>query len=95
MVAPAVRVVADTKSIGTKVNGIYAPLPEFTITVVTRANANTARSWLAMPNMGQIVPMDPVATNMPQLTVMMKVDKIDPGSQSVFPNLGWMYPNIS
>src|SRR5262249_31315650 len=48
------------KSIGTNVTQAYFTLPMFKIRLVPTHRATAASSWLAIPNIGQIVDMLPV-----------------------------------
>ena len=57
---PAERVTAATKHIGKNVTHRYFALPELTMKVVPIESAQVARSWFAMPNIGQIVETEPV-----------------------------------
>jgi len=45
--------------------------------------------------MGQIVSMDPVATNPPHEAVTKKLDKIAPGNQFVLPQVALNLPTVS
>jgi len=72
---PAVSVVVATKAIGMKVTHAYRNYPEFLIALVPTARATTASSWLAVPNMGQIVVMSPVQRRYPQATTISPVDR--------------------
>src|SRR5437764_6939178 len=80
---PAVIVVVMTHAIGASVTQAYLAFPLLIKSVVTRHRAITASSWLAMPNMGQIVSIDPVQIRAPQPPVTRAVESIAPGSQSV------------
>src|SRR5262249_32241875 len=62
----AVRVVAMTQSIGSTVTQAYFARPLRTSQVVTSVRAITASNWLAIPNMGQMVLIDPVQISPPQ-----------------------------
>jgi hypothetical protein len=57
---PAVTVVIPTKSIGRMVTQAYFTLPLFIMKEVPTASASVASSWLAVPNIGQIVATLPV-----------------------------------
>ena len=46
-----------------------------------------------MPNIGQMVPIEPVATSRPQPAVTTAVARTAPGSQSVCSNCGWTLPS--
>src|SRR4051794_14331351 len=69
MIVPADSVVVVTNSMGGMVTKAYRPRPELTSHVVTIARASTARSWLAMPNIGQMVRMPPSQTSAAHPTV--------------------------
>ncbi len=53
-------VVTPTKTNGMMVTQAYFALPRLMIQVVPTARAMVARSWLAEPNMGQMVDTLPV-----------------------------------
>src|SRR5205085_2077819 len=56
------------------------------ITVVPTHNATEARSWFAMPNIGQICEIDPVRMKYDQPTTTSAVEASVPGSQLVSAN---------
>jgi len=56
----AVTVVMPTKIMGTIVTHAYLALPLLIIYDVPMARATVARSWFAVPNIGQMVETDPV-----------------------------------
>ena len=57
---PAVSVVIVTNASGTSVTHAYRARPMLMMIVVPTASATAASSWLAMPNIGQMVLMLPV-----------------------------------
>src|SRR5215471_4308873 len=55
LIHPAVSVDTDTKHIGTNVTQAYFARPALMMIVVPTASATEASSWLATPNIGQMV----------------------------------------
>ena len=82
---PAESVVTATKHIGTNVTHAYLTRPML-IRVVPIASAADAMSWLAMPNIGQIVLISPVQMKWAQDSTMMLVAITDEGIESGLAN---------
>ena len=61
----------------------YFARPRLMMRVVPTASATAASSWLAIPNIGQMVLMFPVQMKYTHARTMMTVDRMLPGSQSV------------
>ncbi|MND02055.1 hypothetical protein D3C83_213030 [compost metagenome] len=57
---PPLSVVVPTKTSGASVTQAWRLRPSLTSTVVAIARATTARSWLATPNIGHSVRIEPV-----------------------------------
>ena len=83
------------KIIGRIVTQAYLPRPSRNNHVVTTHRAIAASSWLAMPNMGQMVWMEPVQISEPQPMVTSAVQSQTPGHQSIFWNFGEKLPRTS
>ncbi len=78
---PATKVVVATKLSGRIVTQLYLALPELMMIVVATHSATEARSWLATPNMGQIVDIDPDQMNAAQAATTSAEVAIAPGCQ--------------
>src|SRR5919106_5128822 len=63
---PATRVVVLTKESGKRVTHAYFAFPMFMRMVVATHKATAASSWLATPNIGQIVEIEPDQINAAQ-----------------------------
>src|SRR5438874_9265577 len=95
MMDPADSVVVKTKSMGGIVTRAYRRRPEFTSHVVTKARASTARSWLAIPNIGHTVRISPLHTRAAHPTVTNDVAISEPGSQLGRANGAYTWPSVS
>src|SRR5215213_1617806 len=62
---PATRVVVLTNASGVIVTHAYFARPELMMIVVATHKATAASSWFAMPNIGQIVEIEPDQMNAP------------------------------
>jgi len=80
---PAVSVVHPTKIMGMIVTHAYFARPLFIINEVPTARAMVARSWFAVPSMGQMVVMVPVYMKYPHAQTTSKLVTIFPGTQFV------------
>ena len=58
------------------------------MTVVATLSAIAASSWLAIPNIGQIVSIEPVQMKYDQQTTTRAVETTAPGTQSCRPSFG-------
>ena len=74
---PATRVVTPTKLSGRIVTQQYRPCPELMMIVVATHSATAASSWLAMPNIGQIVEIEPDQMNAAQAVTTTAVVRTD------------------
>src|ERR1051325_2366460 len=81
---PATSVVVVTKSIGTSVTQTYRTFPALIMALEATARATPARSWLAIPNIGQTVLMLPVCIKYAQPATTRPEERIVPGIQSDF-----------
>src|SRR6478672_7955247 len=89
---PATRVVVATKLSGRIVTQLYFALPELIMIVVATHNATAANNWFAIPNMGQIVEIDPDQMKAPQAATTSAEVMIEPGSQFGSSSLRWKRP---
>src|SRR5512140_3883748 len=83
---PALSVVTLTKSIGTSVTQMYFVFPALIMALVATASATAARSWFAVPNIGQMVLMLPVQMKYAHAPTTSAVAITAPGIQVVRSN---------
>src|SRR5215213_8867488 len=77
---PATSVVVLTNASGTIVTHAYRARPELMMIVVATHKATAASSWLAMPNIGQIVEIEPDQMKAAHAETTSTEVTIDPGS---------------
>ena len=78
---PATRVVVLTKDSGMSVTHAYFALPELINIVVATHKATAASSWFAIPNIGQMVEIEPDQMKAAHAETTSKDVTIEPGSQ--------------
>src|SRR2546425_12770939 len=79
-------VMMPTKTMGTAVTQRYCALSTLISTVVPTHRASMPNSWLAAPNIGQIVDTLPVANKYPQPPTTSRLAPIAPGIQLMVRN---------
>src|SRR3954465_2775605 len=92
---PANSVVDATNASGNIAVHAYFTRPELMITLVPTQSATAARSWLAIPNIGQICEIEPVRMKYDHATTTSAVEISVPGNQLVCSNFGQPRPTKS